>query len=131
VRNHEKAMENVNAAQILREKAERKLAKASRRKSNINEDEAVKLIHELEVHQIELDKMKNFVGNRAKKEIATEKYNALYDFLPSGYFSLSKEGNVIANLHGSEMLRKERFKLINSRLGFSFRMRQNQFSIIF
>jgi hypothetical protein len=28
-------------------------AKASRRKSNINED-AVKLIHELEVHQIEL-----------------------------------------------------------------------------
>jgi hypothetical protein len=27
VRNHEKAMENVNAAQILREKAERKLQK--------------------------------------------------------------------------------------------------------
>jgi signal transduction histidine kinase/ActR/RegA family two-component response regulator len=118
-----KAMENVNAAQILREKAERKLkAKASRRKSNINEDEAVKLIHELEVHQIELE-MQNeeLLSAIEQKEIATEKYNALYDFLPSGYFSLSKEGNVIAvNLHGSEMLRKERFKLINSRLGFFF-----------
>jgi hypothetical protein len=46
-------MENVNAAQILREKQKGNL-KASRRKSNINEDEAVKLIHELEVHQIEM-----------------------------------------------------------------------------
>jgi hypothetical protein len=33
-------MENVNAAQILREKQKGNL-KASRRKSNINEDEAV------------------------------------------------------------------------------------------
>jgi hypothetical protein len=38
VRNHEKAMENVNAAQILREKQKGNKAKASRRKSNINED---------------------------------------------------------------------------------------------
>jgi hypothetical protein len=36
-------------------KQKRKLKAKASRKSNINEDEAVKLIHELEVHQIELE----------------------------------------------------------------------------
>jgi signal transduction histidine kinase/CheY-like chemotaxis protein len=116
-----KAVENVNAAQILREKAERKLkAKASRSKSDVNEAEGVKLIHELEVHQLELE-MQNeeLLLAMEQREIATKKYDALYDFLPSGYFSISKEGSLISvNLHGAEMLGKERFRLINSRFGF-------------
>jgi hypothetical protein len=37
-------------------------------------------VHELEVHQIELEcKMKNFVGHQAKKKLLL-KYNELYDF---------------------------------------------------
>jgi len=114
-------MDNLKAAQLLREKAERRLKeKVSRRKSGITEVEAMKLIHELEVHQIELE-MQNeaLLSAVEQKEIATEKYIELYDFLPSAYFNLSKEGNVLAvNSYGSQLLGKERFKLINSRLGF-------------
>src|SRR3970040_87722 len=80
----------------------------------------MKLIHELEVHQIELE-MQNeqLLSAIEQTEIATEKYIELYDFFPSAYFNLSREGNVIAvNLPGSQLLGKERSKLINSRLGF-------------
>lgn len=113
--------DNLKAAQLLRERAERRLkAKISMRKSDITEVEAVRLIHELEVHQIELEMQNEELLSAMKQtEVATEKYIELYDFLPSAYFNLSKEGNVLAvNSYGSQLLGKERFKLINSRLGF-------------
>ena len=52
----------------------------------------LKLIHELEVHQIELE-MQNeeLVIAKEKAEIAEEKYTELYDFAPSGYLSLTKK----------------------------------------
>jgi signal transduction histidine kinase len=113
--------DNVKAAQLLRKKAESRLkTKTSVLNSKLNEVEAIKLIHELEVHQIELE-MQNeeLLIAMEQKEIATEKYIELYDFLPSAYFNLTKEGNVIAvNLSGSQLLGKERVKLIDSRLGF-------------
>jgi signal transduction histidine kinase/ActR/RegA family two-component response regulator len=115
------SVDNLKAAKLLRAKAEEILkAKASERKSEINEVEAMQLIHELEVSQIELE-MQNeeLLLAIEQTEIATKKYNELYDFLPSGYFSLSQEGNVTAiNLAGANLLGKQRFKLINSRLGF-------------
>ena len=83
---------------------------------NITEVEILKLIHELEVHQIEL-KMQNEEIALAKNqaEIVSEKYIGLYDFAPSGYFTLSKEGQIIElNLNGSLMLGKERSLLKNS-----------------
>ena len=83
---------------------------------NITEVEILKLIHELEVHQIEL-KMQNEEIALAKNqaEIVSEKYIGLYDFAPSGYFTLSKEGQIIElNLSGSLMLGKERSLLKNS-----------------
>lgn len=108
-------------ASRLRKKAEIRLkAKVSKIKTNLSEVEVMKLIHELEVHQIELE-MQNeqLLSAIEQTEIATEKYIELYDFLPSAYFNLSREGNVIAvNLPGSQLLGKERSKLINSRLGF-------------
>ena len=108
-------------ASRLRKKAEIRLKeKVSKIKTNLTEVEVMKLIHELEVHQIELE-MQNeqLLSAIEQTEIATEKYIELYDFLPSAYFNLSREGNVIAvNLPGSQLLGKERSKLINSRLGF-------------
>jgi len=77
----------------------------------------MKLIHELEVHQIELE-MQNeelMLARSAALEEA-EKYTELYDFAPSGYFTLSKECKIVdINLFGSQMLGKERSKLKNSR----------------
>jgi hypothetical protein len=90
-------MENVNAAQILREKAERKLKAKAGRKSNINEDEAVKLSTSWKYIRLSWRcKMKNFVGHRAKKE--TTKNIMHYMIFCHLATSLSKEGNVIDKL---------------------------------
>ncbi|MGF1584803.1 MAG: PAS domain S-box protein [Bacteroidales bacterium] len=48
---------------------------------------------------------------------AIEKYTELYDFSPSGYLSISKDGAISdLNLAAARMLGKERSKLIESRL---------------
>ncbi len=114
-------VDKLKVAQLLREKAEKSLKiKISKMKLNISEVEAMRLFHELEVHQIELEMQNDeLLFAIEQTEIATEKFIELYDFLPSAYFNLSKEGNVISvNLSGSQLLGKERINLINSRLGF-------------
>ena len=71
------------------------------------------LIHKLEVHQIELE-MQNEELVLAKEQaaIAAEKYTELYDFAPSGYFTLSPRGEIIQlNLMGAKMLGKDRLQL--------------------
>ena len=105
----------------LRQKAEivynKKLLKAGIKYSELD---TVKLIHELEVHHIELE-MQNEELAKAKihaAELATQKYNELYDFAPSGFFTLSKEGLILElNLCGSKMLGKERNNLKNCLFG--------------
>jgi signal transduction histidine kinase/ActR/RegA family two-component response regulator len=106
----------------LRQKAEELLSKKQQLQfdSNFSHAETLKLIHELEVYQIELE-MQNEELSLAKEqaEQVTEKYTELYDFAPSGYFTLSREGKVIdVNLTGSNMLGKARLKLRNSQFGF-------------
>ncbi|WP_269684384.1 response regulator [Flavobacterium lacustre] len=105
----------------IREKAE-EIHKKNQLKSDseFSEAKTLQLIHELEVHQIELE-MQNEELLLAKEqaELATEKYTELYDFSPSGYIVLSCKGEVLQiNLTGSRMLGKERSKLINSQFGF-------------
>ncbi len=85
--------------------------------SNFSEAEKLKLIHELEVHQIELE-MQNeeLLLAKLQADSAIEKYTELYDFSPSGYFTLSQDGSIIdANLTGSVMLGIERSKLKNTK----------------
>lgn len=108
-------------AEILRQKAEAQLkTRTPKPISKFSEAEMLKLIHEFEVHEIELE-MQNEELNRTRnaQQLATEKYTELYDFAPCGYFTLSKEGKIIElNLLGAEMLGKERKYLVNSSLGF-------------
>lgn len=79
-----------------------------------------KLIHKLEVHQIELEMMNDELKlARTAAQHTAEKYTELFDFAPSGYFSLSKDGVISEiNLSASDMLGKERFYLINRRFAF-------------
>jgi len=89
-------------------------------KDSTLEDDLLKLIHELEVHQIELE-MQNeeLVIAKEQAEIAEEKYTELYDFAPSGYISLSKAGIITElNFAAAEMLGKERSHLIEKRFEF-------------
>jgi len=104
---------------ILRRKAE-ELLKNNQKKpgSSLSEVEILKLIHEIEVYQIELE-LQNEELKAAKDraiELASEKYAELYDFAPSGYFTLSKEGEIIdLNIAASKMLGKNRAGLIKRR----------------
>jgi len=110
----------------LRQKAEA-LLKNEQAGSELTFADTLKLIHELEVYQIELELQNKellFANEQAeiakmKAEESAEKYAELYDFAPSGYFTLSKEGNVLnLNLCAAQMLGKERSHLISSRFAF-------------
>ena len=104
----------------LRQKAEeivkKMLPAQDALRSWMSETEALRLVHELEVHQVQLG-MQNEELNVAKEELETaaEKYSALFEFAPSGYFTLSKEGKIMEiNFIGAQMLGKERSRLRNS-----------------
>ncbi len=84
-------------------------------------EEPMRLIHELQVHQIELE-MQNVEllqarAEREKMEVLLGKYNDLYDYAPAGYFNLDPAGIIHAtNLTGAGFLGIERSMLINRRL---------------
>ncbi len=81
--------------------------------SELSEVGELKLIHELEVHQIELE-LQNEELIRAKE--AEKDAIELYDFAPTGYFTLSPNGDIIGlNLNAAYMLGMERSALIHSR----------------
>ena len=77
------------------------------------------LIHELEIHQIELQ-MQNeeLLLVQQELEAARSKYFELYNFAPVGYMTLDQDGRITdANLTLAEMLGLERRTLCSS--GFS------------
>jgi len=99
-------------SEILRKKALEVLKKKIiKTELPLSEADVQKLIHELEVHQIELElQNEELVQSKIREaELAKEKYLELYDFAPSGYFTLSREGKIVdLNLSAAEMLGKER-----------------------
>jgi PAS domain S-box-containing protein len=105
----------------LRAKAEELLKTKTEIPSQNNpETDLIKLVSELEVYQIELE-LQNEELKLAKQRAddAAEKYAKLYDFAPMGYFTLSKEGEILQlNLASAKMLGKERAQLKHSRFGF-------------
>lgn len=111
-----KKSDNKSDSSQLRRKAEELLVKKkSVSDTQLSEIEILKLNHELEVHQIELE-LQNDELSRAREqaEAVSEKFIELYDFAPSGYFTLSSEGRIIElNLAGSQMLGKERSRIKN------------------
>jgi len=106
----------------LRQRAEKLVKrKTSKNVPPFSQFEAMKLLHELDVQQIELELQNEelVIANQKAADSATEKYAELYDFAPSGYFTLSKAGDIIElNLYGSQMLGKERSLLKKRRFGF-------------
>jgi len=104
-------------ARMLRAKAEEKLKeKQNSANASAYEADVKKLLHELQVHQIELEMQNDELRQAyANSEIALKKYTMLYDFAPMGYFTLDSNGMISdLNFTGAEMLGDRRFSLINA-----------------
>ena len=72
--------------------------------SSTSQEEMLRLIHELRVHQVELE---------MQLEKILDKYTELYDFAPVGYLTLSRETTVLkANLTSSKLLGIDRALLL-------------------
>jgi signal transduction histidine kinase len=81
--------------------------------------DAKRLLHELQVHQIELE-MQNTELRQARDQLeeALDNYTDLYDFAPSGYFTLAATGAIVqANLTGATLVGIERSRLVGQSFG--------------
>ncbi|MEI6682564.1 MAG: PAS domain S-box protein [Bacteroidota bacterium] len=112
--------DNESEKEKLRKKAEELLKTAAPPETvlspALSQTEILKLIHELQVHQVELE-MQNEELRQASavRQIAVDRYTELYEFAPSGYLSLSQEGRIAElNFSAAQMLGKERRRLKNS-----------------
>lgn len=98
--------------ELLRVKAEARLASAKTPAKPVRP--AGDLLHELQVHQIELE-MQNEELRRTHLELeeAHDLYVDLYEFAPVGYITLSQQAQITAiNLTGAALLGEDRKKLL-------------------
>ena len=103
----------------LRRSAEDRLRKRSENERSADVvpktvTDAKRLLHELQVHQIELE-MQNAELRHARDqlEVALDAYTDLYDFAPSGYFTVATTGAILrSNLSGAALVGMERSLLV-------------------
>lgn len=98
------------SAQSLRERAERLLQEDP---SHLPSKGLAELLHELRVHQIELEMQNAELRDAQEKlEDSRNRYYDLYDFAPVGYITMSTSGVILeCNLAGAEM-----FGVVRSRV---------------
>jgi PAS domain S-box-containing protein len=102
----------------LRVRAEKRLKKrGSRGNQALSPEGEQRVIHELQVHQIELEMMNEELKESSRiAEEAQVKYQALFDFAPVGYLSLGKAGMILElNLTGSLILGMPRAHIVGRR----------------
>jgi PAS domain S-box-containing protein len=102
----------------LRALAEAVVAKRRRDLAPMPEADAHKLVHQLQVHQVELE-MQNEELHRTQSalEEARDRYVDLYDFAPLALVTLSPAGEVLeANLAAASLLGLDRKALIHQKL---------------
>ncbi len=102
------------AAGALRRRAEARLRQDRALRALPPVEDARRLVHELQVHQVELE-MQNaeLLRTRNELEISLANYTDLYDFAPEGYCTLGLEGRIRqVNLTGAALLGGERSGLL-------------------
>jgi len=113
-----RGLSEINSENDLRLLAEGRLKES---RSNLDSSateksrDALALVHELQVHQIELE-MQNEALKLAKLETedVLAKYSDLYDFAPMGLFAFDEQGKIQEiNLAGAKLLGAERRNLIS------------------
>jgi PAS domain S-box-containing protein len=104
----------------LRSRAEKQLERVPETVMTRRDADQKRLIHELRVHQIELE-MQNEALRNAQHEIeeSRAKYMDLYDFAPVGYLTFDETGVILElNLAVARFLGMERGHLVNKPLSF-------------
>lgn len=107
----------------LRLRAERRLQRLGRARQALygarTALENERLLHELQVHQVELEMQnEDLRTSRAMVEAGLTRYTELYDFSPLAYFTLDRCGTILqTNLAGASLLGLERARLNRRRLG--------------
>ena len=101
----------------LRRKAEQQLKSKRKPPEDLSTKDAQKLIHELEVHQIELElQNEELRETQYELEVSRNRYIDLYDFAPLGYFILNKKSMILeVNLTGADLFGVERQNLKKTR----------------
>ena len=105
----------------LRRRAEKALQKRpvdNLEFAELSKEEMHRLIHEIQVHQLELE-MQNDELRQAQLDLkaARDKYADLYDFAPVAYFTIKEKGIIAeANLTGATLLGIDRRSLIGNPL---------------
>jgi PAS domain S-box-containing protein len=103
----------------LRDEAEEQLARSPKISPDIANQTPEKLIHELQVHQLELEtQAEDLRRAQFALEESRDKYLDLYEFAPLGYLTLNDKTRVTgANLTGAMLLGVERNTLVNHGFG--------------
>ena len=98
----------------LRRRAEVIVEQESADLQALTPEQMLGLVHELRVHQIELEMQnENLRHTQTELELARDRYVDLYDFAPVGYMTLSESGVILdANLTVASMLGVERAQLL-------------------
>ena len=101
-------------ADSLRRRAEERLRKHPPDQSDSAPEPAPRLLHELQVHQVELE-LQNEELRQAQEslEAARSRYFDLYDLAPVGYVTLNEQGLILeANLTAATLLGVPRSSLV-------------------
>ncbi len=113
-----KDKDKFNPMAELRKRAEERLQRLGETPlEELSAEEARRLLHELQTHQIELEMQNEELRTaQIRLEDSRSRYSDLYDFAPLGYFTLDPNGMIVeANLTGSALLGEARKYVINKR----------------
>jgi PAS domain S-box-containing protein len=100
----------------IRNEAEKKLKELPDIPSEFEGQNQKRLIYELRVHQIELEiQAEELKKSKLALEVSRDNFLDLYDFAPTGIFTVSEKGLIVeVNLTGSTLLGVERSRLIKT-----------------
>jgi PAS domain S-box-containing protein len=118
-RSSDATLQGPHTMKTLRDRAEQiVLSKTEADDSLLLPEQLLKTLHELRVHQIELDiQSEELWCSQFDLENSRAHYFALYDLAPVGYCTLSEQALILdANLYAATLLDIPRSKLVNAAL---------------